>query len=65
MEVLETERKWLKKESLNIRKEERTKEGVKLWVNTIALPSSFKFSKLYLIVESKIVNTVWCGSQYI
>ena len=38
---------------MNIEKEERTKERVKMWVNTIYIHFPFGISKVYFVVKAK------------
>lgn len=42
-----------KKESWDIRKEERTIQSIKVWVSTIDFSSPFEFSKFCLTVQQK------------
>lgn len=50
----EKRKEMMKKESWNIRKEERTIQSIKVWVSTIDFPSPFEFSKLRLTVQRKL-----------
>ena len=49
---------------MDIRKEKRTTES-KIWINTIDFSPPLQFSKLYLMVEAKIVTLFLMFSIYV
>lgn len=54
-----------KKEEIIGQQEKGSKSLTKIWENTIDFPSPFYFLKLYLMMDVKKNNTVWCSSKRI